>query len=117
MIKVIYNDNTVRVSGHANYAEYGKDIVCASVSSVIATIVNCIMNIDKSSITYQDDGKTIIITKINNKSIEYSDDSNVITIKKINSNEIVNIIINTMIEILKDLERQYKENIKIESEE
>ena len=98
MIKVIYNDNTVRVSGHANYAEYGKDIVCASVSSVIATIVNCIMNIDKSSITYQDDGKTIIITKINN-------------------NEVVNTIFATMIDILKDLENQYKENIKVESEE
>ena len=98
MIKVIYNDNIVRVSGHANYAEYGKDIVCASVSSIITTVVNCIMNLDKTSITYQDDGKTIIITKINN-------------------NEVVNTIFATMIDILKDLENQYKENIKVESEE
>ena len=98
MIKVIYNDNTVKISGHANYDVYGKDIVCASVSSVIATVVNCIMNIDKCSITYQDDGKTIIITKINN-------------------NEVVNTIFATMIDILKDLENQYKENIKVESEE
>ena len=94
----IIKSETIKVSGHANYAEYGKDIVCASVSSVIATIVNCIMNIDKSSITYQDDGKTIIITKINN-------------------NEVVNTIFATMIDILKDLENQYKENIKVESEE
>ena len=98
MIKVIYNDNTIRVSGHANYAEYGKDIVCASVSSIITTVVNCVMNLDKDSITYQDDGKTIIITKINN-------------------NEVVNTIFATMINILKDLENQYKENIKVESEE
>lgn len=98
MIKVIYNDNTIRVSGHANYAEYGKDIVCASVSSIITTVVNCVMNLDKDSITYQDDGKTIIITKINN-------------------NEVVNTIFATMIDILKDLENQYKENIKVESEE
>lgn len=98
MIKVIYNNDTVKVSGHAGYAEYGKDIVCASVSSVIATIVNCIMNIDKDSMTYRDDGKTIIITKINN-------------------NEVVNTIFATMIDILKDLENQYKENIKVESEE
>ena len=98
MIKVLIKDNTIRIKGHANYSEYGKDIVCASVSSVIYTTVNSIMNIDKSS-------------------IEYNDDGNVITITKINSNEIVNILINTMIEILKDLERQYKENIKIESEE
>jgi len=98
MIKVLIKENSIRIKGHANYSEYGKDIVCASVSSVIYTTVNSIMNIDKSS-------------------IEYTDDGNVITIKKLNSNEIVNILINTMIEILKDLERQYKENIKIESEE
>ena len=98
MIRVVIKDNIIKVSGHANYADYGKDIVCASVSSVIATIVNCIMNVDKDSITYQDDGKTIIITKINN-------------------NEVVNTIFATMIDILKDLENQYKENIKVESEE
>lgn len=98
MIKVVYNDNTIKISGHADYAEYGKDIVCASVSSIITTAVNCVMNIDKDSITYQDDGKTIIITKIN-------------------KNEVVNTIFTTMIDILKDLENQYKENIKVESEE
>ena len=98
MIKVLIKENSIRIKGHANYSEFGKDIVCASVSSVIYTTVNSIMNIDKSS-------------------IEYTDDGNVITITKLNSNEIVNILINTMIEILKDLERQYKENIKIESEE
>lgn len=98
MIKVVYNDNTIKISGHADYAEYGKDIVCASVSSIITTVVNCVMNIDKDSITYQDDGKTIIITKIN-------------------KNEVVNTIFTTMIDILKDLENQYKENIKVESEE
>ena len=98
MIKVLIKNNVIRIKGHANYSDYGKDIVCASVSSVIYTTVNSIMNIDKSS-------------------IEYTDDGNQITITKINSNEVVNILINTMIEILKDLERQYKENIKIESEE
>ena len=98
MIKVIYNNNTIKISGHADYAEFGKDIVCASVSSIITTVVNCVMNIDKDSITYQDDGKTITITKINN-------------------NEVVNTIFATMIDILKDLENQYKENIKVESEE
>ena len=44
-------------------------------------------------------------------------EENKITITKINSNEVVDILLNTMIEILKDLENQYKENIKIESEE
>ena len=98
MIRVVIKDNTIKVSGHANYADYGKDIVCASVSSVIATVVNCIMNIDKDSITYQDNGEYITISRINN-------------------NEVVAVIIATMIDILKDLEKQYKENIKVESEE
>ena len=44
--------NKITISGHANYADYGQDIVCASVSSIVGTIVNCIMNIDKDSIIY-----------------------------------------------------------------
>ena len=98
MIRVKRINNIITVSGHANYADVGYDIVCASVSSIVGTVVNCIMNIDRDSITYIDDG-------------------NVITITKINDNNVVNTILDTMIEILKDLEKQYKENIKIESEE
>ena len=98
MIKVRKSNNVIEVSGHANYSEYGKDIVCASVSSIITATINYIMNIDPSSINYEDDGNKIKITKINN-------------------NEIIENILNTMIEMLKDLEKQYKQNIKIESEE
>ena len=98
MIRVVIKNNTISVIGHANYADYGKDIVCASVSSVIGTVVNCIMNIDRDSIAYCDDGKTVSISLISN-------------------NEVVEKIFITMIDILKDLEKQYKENIKIESEE
>ena len=98
MIKVIKKDEVIEISGHANYDEFGKDIVCASVSSVVMTTVNSIMNIDNSSISYVDDGDKIII-------------------KKLNNNNIVDKLLNTMILILKDLEKQYKKNIKVESEE
>ena len=98
MIKVIKKNKVIEISGHANYDEFGKDIVCASVSSVIMTTVNSIMNIDNSSISYIDDGNKIII-------------------EKLNDNDIVDKLLNTMILILKDLEEQYKENIKVESEE
>ncbi len=98
MIKVIKKNEVIEISGHANYDEFGKDIVCASVSSVIMTTVNSIMNIDNSSISYVDDGNKIII-------------------KKLNDNDIVDKLLNTMILILKDLEKQYKKNIKVESEE
>ena len=72
--------------------------MCASVSSIVLTTVNIIMNIDNNSISYVDDGNTIII-------------------EKLVSNNIIDIILNTMIELLKDLEKQYKNNIKVESEE
>ena len=98
MIKVRKYNNIIEISGHAGYAEYGKDIVCASVSSIITTCVNCIMNIDSEAIMYNDDGKIITITKRN-------------------LNSTVDIILNTMVEMLKDLETTYKKNIKIESEE
>lgn len=98
MIKVIKKNKVIEISGHANYDEFGKDIVCASVSSVIMTTVNSIMNIDNSSISYVDDGNKIII-------------------EKLNDNDIVDKLLDTMILILKDLEEQYKENIKVESEE
>ena len=97
MIKVIKKNEVIEISGHANYDEFGKDIVCASVSSVVMTTVNSIMSIDDSSISYVDDGDKIII-------------------KKLNDNDIVDKLLNTMILILKDLERQYKKNIKVESE-
>ena len=98
MIKIIKKNKVIEISGHAGYDEFGKDIVCASVSSVIMTTVNSIMNIDNSSISYMDDGNKIII-------------------EKLNGNDIVDKLLNTMILILKDLEEQYKENIKVESEE
>lgn len=98
MIKIIKKNKVIEISGHAGYDEFGKDIVCASVSSVIMTTVNSIMNIDNSSISYIDDGNKIII-------------------EKLNDNEVVDKLLNTMILILKDLEEQYKENIKVESEE
>ena len=98
MIKVIKKNEVIEISGHANYDEFGKDIVCASVSSIVMTTVNSIMNIDNSFISYVDDGDKIII-------------------KKLNDNDIVDKLLNTMILILKDLEKQYKKNIKVESEE
>lgn len=98
MIKVIKKNEVIEISGHANYDEFGKDIVCASVSSIVMTTVNSIFSIDDSSINYVDDGDKIII-------------------KKLNDNDIVDKLLNTMILILKDLEKQYKKNIKVESEE
>lgn len=35
MINIILTDNSIIINGHANASEYGKDIVCASVSTIL----------------------------------------------------------------------------------
>ena len=46
MIKVKYiaeeNTHTLTVLGHADYAEYGKDIVCAGVSALVQALIGWI---------------------------------------------------------------------------
>lgn len=36
------NKHTLCVIGHANYDEYGKDIVCAGVSALVQALISCI---------------------------------------------------------------------------
>ena len=98
MIKVKTNKDNIKISGHALYDIEGKDIVCASVSSIIYTSVNALLKINKSSIEFNDDGKVIEIFKLSNDNI-------------------TNKLLDNMIDLLKDLENDYPKNIKIESEE
>ena len=35
MIKVVFDKKSLTAVGHANFDEYGKDIVCAAVSSIL----------------------------------------------------------------------------------
>ena len=93
MIKVNYNDKVIKISGHANFNDYGKDIVCASVSSIVYTTVNGILNINKDAIEFSDNDIMII-------NIMQNDD-------------ITNKLIVNMLDLLKELERQYPKNINI----
>ena len=95
MIKVdLTKENVITISGHANYDEKGKDIVCASVSSIVITTINAIIEID-------------------NDAIDYSDLDNEIIIRKLKEDDIVNKLLNNMILLLESLEKDYKEYIKI----
>ena len=96
MIKVVYSSNSLIVTGHANYDDYGKDIVFASVSSLITCTVNGIYGLNKNSILYKDDSNTI--------EIKILDDENALK------------LFNNLILMLKDLAKDYPKNIKIESE-
>ena len=60
MIKVVIKEDIITISGHANYDEYGKDIVCAAVSSTVITTVNGILSIDKDAIEVTEKGNVEI---------------------------------------------------------
>ena len=81
----------ILIKGHALYDDYGKDIVCASVSSIVITTVNAIESIDKDSISY---------------------DEKVFLIKLLKHDLIVDKLISNMINLLKELECDYPNNIK-----
>lgn len=42
LIEVMVRDDGIRISGHAGYAESGKDIVCSAVSVLVQTLVKSI---------------------------------------------------------------------------
>lgn len=98
MIKIQIKKNLITITGHANYDDYGKDIVCASVSSIVITSINAALKVDNTSVIYKE--KT-----------------DKLTIEVVKNNEYVNIIIQNMIDMLNELALTYKKNIKIIKEE
>ena len=94
MIKIEIKDNLITIKGHAGYDDKGKDIVCASVSSIVITTINGII-------------------EINPDAIDYSDLDNEIIIRKLKEDETVNKLLNNMILLLENLEKDYKDYIKI----
>ena len=97
-IKVSKEGNNIKniiITGHANYSEYGKDIVCAAVSATVLTTLNGIIAIDDS------------ILEVDSKH-----DKMIININK--DEDISQILINNMINCLQELVIEYPKNIKIE---
>ena len=93
MIKVVKNKNVIMLSGHAGSNIYGKDIVCASVSSIVYTTINAIARIRKSALLVED-----------------KED---LTIKVIENDEIVDALIDNMMELLKAVSKDYPKNINV----
>ncbi len=96
-VEVIKENNFLKeitIKGHANYDDYGKDIVCASVSSMVITTVNGILSIDKDVID--------VIEKNGFTKIEV-----------IKNTLVADNLLNNLIDLLKELEEQYPENIQI----
>lgn len=94
MIKVIKNGNYIKIYGHAEFDTFGKDIVCASVSSIIYTTVNGLYS-------------------INDKSIKFSDNDEYMEILILSSDDITTKLITNMLELLKSLAKDYPKNIEV----
>ena len=90
--------NKITLKGHANYNEYGTDIVCAAVSATYLCTVNAILSLNKDYITVDSNENLQEITVIDNS-------------------DIVQILLNNMINCLKSLEKQYPKNINLSKEE
>lgn len=100
-IKVLKKDNNIEkitFRGHANYAEYGKDIVCAAASATVLTTINGILSLDSSTID--------VIQEDNN-----------IDISIIKHNNISDKLLSNMLNSLKTIRSNYPKNIEIIEEE
>ena len=97
MIKVKVKDKHIEIKGHALFKESGKDIVCASVSSIVITSVNAILKFDA-------------------KAIDYEEKDGYIRIDVLHETNEVKTIITNMLELLKELEKDYSKNVKIYEE-
>ncbi len=84
------------LSGHAKYDEYGKDIVCAGVSTSLTVTINACLSFDKKSITYKESDPFILTN--------------------INESEITNKLFENLFNTLKVIESDYKKNIIIKEE-
>ena len=94
IIKENNNYKQIEVIGHALYDDFGKDIVCASTSSIIITSVNACIKINENSINYN-----------------YTKDGLIIDIHS--NDEIIQKLMDNMIKLLEDLSNDYPKNINV----
>ena len=100
-VNIYIKDNDyakISITGHANYGNYGNDIVCASVSSISLCTINAIYSFIDDSIDVRES-----IGKLE------------ITVNKYD--EITMILLDNMIRCLSDIEKNYPSNIKLSEEE
>lgn len=53
MIEVSVKEDGITVSGHAGYAEFGKDIICAGATSLVQTLIKSIEDLTEDEIEYE----------------------------------------------------------------
>ena len=99
-VRIVKNNNiidSIHCNGHANYADYGKDIVCAAVSSITITACNSILALEDT--------------------INCKENSGLLEIRILKKTDINQKILGNMVSMLEELKEQYPKNIEIRSEE
>lgn len=83
------------VNGHANYAEYGKDIVCSSVTTAVFTTLGLLEKL------------------LNKNEYNYTEKEGLIKFETTNCSELIRTIFQNFQEVLENIERQYPKNLKL----
>lgn len=94
MIKVKVEKDKITITGHANYLDYGSDIVCAAVSATVMTSIEGISIIDNEVIDIKQEKDKLDI--IINKHVDSTDK-----------------LIENMLNCLNEIANQYPKNVKI----
>jgi hypothetical protein len=93
MIKILKEMDKITIKGHAGYRE-SNDIVCASISTIMYTTVNAILNFNDKAINFTDNTNECIIT------INTHDD-------------ITDKLIDNMILMFEEVSNEYPSNVEI----
>jgi uncharacterized protein YsxB (DUF464 family) len=98
MINAVFNKtdghfNHVVISGHAGFADYGKDIVCSAVTTAFFTSVNLIDRLHYRYQLKQDEGFLDLV-------VDQTDDT-------------VENILQNLFDVLKSIEEDYSQNVKV----
>jgi len=93
MINVIYKDNWIEISGHANSAPKGKDLICAGVSAIVLSAQGWFK---KNEAVFKQDKQSEAIR--------------IILVKQTKANKEK---LNLLVKQLKDMQKQYKTHISV----
>ena len=102
MIKITVKNNNdtvecVLIKGHADYDDYGKDIVCAAVSTMAITTINAVNSLDET--------------------LDFAEKSGLLEIRVKEVTDVNQKLLNNLIIQLEELKDQYPKNIEIRNED
>ncbi len=97
MTRIKVSPEKIIIIGHSNYDDFGKDIVCASISSITTCTINAILSFDKNA-------------------INYNYNSGLVTIDILKKDETTKKLIDNMVNLFIELTNDYPKNIKVERE-